>query len=141
MKRLLALTALSLFALSGCTSADPGTASTPDTSPEVSESAEPSNRPTCMAFARFTFQLGDYLETKDKWDEARGIVDEFALESIGDVSERLAAMVDEWPEAVSLVVYRETDDVNRLINDVGRACNSEGATAGEKEITFATFHK
>ncbi|ROQ06621.1 hypothetical protein EDF54_1584 [Rathayibacter sp. PhB93] len=66
-------------------------------------------------------------ETADEvYGEYEGRFDEVSLEADGEVSERVATLVDELPEKGVYWLYIDSDDYTENVKRVKRACDSEG---------------
>lgn len=119
--------------LTGCASTSAAPTATP--TPTVTVSA---NQAACDAFSKATSTMSDALNTEDDINEAWGAVrdnmDAAALQASGDVKERLATLVDEWPRGAELWVYQDFDGINQMLKDVGRACEADDA-----EVDVYTF--
>jgi len=126
-----------LAALTGCTAAgaeQPETAA-PTPTPEIS-----ANQEACDAFSSATAAMSDALtgdgNANDGWAAVRDDIDAASLDATGDVKDRLETLVDQWPKASDLVVYRNFTEINQALNDVGRACEADDAAVDV--YTFVT---
>jgi osmotically-inducible protein OsmY len=131
MKKLGAMALLGVLALTGCASAQPVNA-TP--TPTVNPNAE-----ACSAFEDATMQIGaafDAGSTDDEWEDVRVAVDEAALQAEGEVADRMSELVDNWPTAGDIFIYREFETFNDPAESIARACEADGATI--EPNTFVT---
>lgn len=111
-----------IAALTACTGSD---LPTPSPTPTASLNAK-----ACSIFSSTTAIMGDALSGEDvdeKWAYIRSSMDSAALKADGDVKKRLTALVEDWPKPVDIIVYRQYDDINVLLDDVARACKADGA--------------
>lgn len=122
MKKLAALAFVTLT-LAGCSAQ---ASETPSPTPTT-----PANANACEDFADATsrmanaFQGGD--DVNDAWEAIRVDMDSAALTASGDVKGRLTTLVDAWPKASQILVYRDWDEINANIESVQRACAADGA--------------
>ncbi|WP_133671934.1 MULTISPECIES: hypothetical protein [unclassified Rathayibacter] len=104
---------------------------------EVAEESTPTpttppNKSACAEFAAITKDLASDIvnppdETADEvYGEYEGRFDEVSLEADGEVSERVATLVDELPEKGVYWLYIDSDDYTENVKRVKRACDSEG---------------
>lgn len=103
------------------------------TQPTEETSAEPveldANDRACASFVNVTFTLDSALQdssTKDDWEAIRVTMDDVALGAEGDVKERLATLVSEWPDYGTLLFGGGVEPFNNNLASVARACEAEG---------------
>lgn len=117
----LLLTALLLTACGATTTAGEPT-------PTPTQTVNP-NVLACENFSTETSFMRDAItgaNAIEGWANLRDAIDTTALKAQGDVKARLSKLVDEWPEASSIVVYRDFDGINANIEAVARACEADG---------------
>lgn len=111
--------------LAGCASGSGGEA-TPTPTETVS-----ANVAACDAFVEVTSTMSDALNTdgnvNDAWADVRAEMDAAALQASGEVKDRIDSLVDDWPSATDLWIGQDFDGINQALEDVGRACDADGA--------------
>lgn len=109
------------ISITACSSASDGL-STPTPTGDV-------NAIACQEFEDLSMGLSDILKI-DKiaqpWEGLREDYDSVGLKAEGDVKERIALLVDGWPEVSQIVIYRNFDAYNDPVNAVARACAAAG---------------
>lgn len=118
--------------LTGCASAAPS--ATPEAKP-----AEEPNAGACEAFADATSGLADAFneseDVRDAWEQIRADMDAAALSAEGDVKERIAELVADWPSVGDIGVYADAREaMNEKLDDIARACDADG-----QQISYSTF--
>jgi hypothetical protein len=120
MKKMGATALLAVLALTGCAG---GTTEEATPTPTVNPNAE-----ACAAFETVTMDIGSAFDegsTAEEWEDLRVQVDTAALDAEGEVRERLSALVDEWPAAADIFVYRKFETFNDPAEAIARACAAE----------------
>lgn len=134
MKKLLgALCVLGAMALTGCAG---NSAAEPSATPVAGESP---NAAACADFAGVVSSIPDVINSDengvDAWEGLRASFDEVALSADGVVQDRMLTLVDEWPEALDIVVWKEFDEINGHFEDVDRACEADGVEVDMPTLT------
>jgi hypothetical protein len=114
-----ALLIVGALGLTGC-----GGAAEAETEPTPEKTVNP-NAQACADAANASMTMADALNGEDvinEWEAVRVEFDEIALSAEGDVKDRVQQLVDEWPKAAEIVVYRDVDDFNANLAAVERAC-------------------
>ncbi|MGA1826833.1 hypothetical protein [Microbacterium sp.] len=62
------------------------------------------------------------------WEDLRNDFDSVGLKAEGDVKERIATLVEKWPEFAQILIYGEIDSYNEPVEAVARACEAAGAS-------------
>jgi hypothetical protein len=130
LKRI-ALPLIAVLALAGCASSP---AAEPSATPTPTTAANP-NAEACDEFATVTEALADRMvegsnssnadEFMTTMDGMPARFDSAGLAGDGDVSERIAALIDNLPDPVHML-YLEHDDYFDDVTAVSRACEAEG---------------
>jgi hypothetical protein len=90
---------------------------------------EDANAVACQEFEDVSTTLSDVIkidQIAQPWEDLRNKFDSVGLKAEGDVKERIAALVDEWPDVAQILVYRKFDSYNEPVDAVARACEAAG---------------
>lgn len=111
---------LPLIVLVGCGATDAGPK--PTVAPNAIACAK---IVTAVQFIPATLNTAE--NSTDAWEAVRVDFDQIALRADGQVAERVAELVDAWPEAVDIVLWNDYDEFNAALGDIERACQADGA--------------
>lgn len=119
--------------LAGCSSAPAEPAATEDA--EVLETSK--NDEACKMFADLTLDLAKPFQdgaAPAAWDDLKAEFDTASIHASGNVKERLELLVDGWVPTFEMMLGDGMIEMNRLIENVGTACEVDGA-----KVDFAKF--
>lgn len=133
MKRALMLVPVLALVLTGCAGA---TEAEPNPTPTVTESP---NADACQDFAEVVSSIPEALNDAENgnevWEDLRVSFDDVALTADGVVQDRMLALIDGWPDALDVVVWKEFDELNAHFEGVDRACEAEDISVDMPTLT------
>lgn len=124
--------------LVGCASSSGEPAAVESSSAPLATRSVPPNMNACANFGVLVNSIPEVANADDgidQWEALRGDFDTVALSATGVTQERMLTFVEDWPEAIDVILWNEFDDLNASIEGVERACTADGNTTSFGELT------